>query len=189
MISLYGTKLEKLNHSVVKHLNEVDLKNTFLIANITAKNDNSKPKLSFLYSIKNWKESITIESLNFEFKLEDHFEYLFLNNDHEFYLELEKENKSLICTLGYNDTMNEQEKEKMQKIKTNLLTLRSKINKSKKELNYYNEILEGINSNNLPGRENSFLTYLNKLLLINSVDEDESVLNPNDNSVCLLSYI
>ena len=57
MISLYGTKLEKLNQSVVKYLNEVDLKNTFLIANITTtKNDNSKQKLSFLYSIKNRKK-------------------------------------------------------------------------------------------------------------------------------------
>ena len=84
--------------------------------------------------------------------------------------------------------MSEPEKENMQKIKTNLLTLRSKINRSKKELNYYNEILEGVNSNNLPSKENTFLTYLNKLLLINSVDEDESVLNQNDNSVSLLSY-
>lgn len=76
----------------------------------------------------------------------------------------------------------------MQKIKFQLSETQKKLNQSTKDLNNYQEIIDGVvNNSNFKDKSfdyNLFLKYLNKLLLLHDEDEEEGEsFYSNDNSV------
>lgn len=179
MISLYETKLEKINQIKNKYLNELDYNNIFLHVIVTNRKDKLQKELTI--PLKGLKEPIKIPEINQSFDIENHFEYLFLNDDSEYFAEFD--GNTLTCNFEYNENMNDAEREKMNKLKMSLTSLTTKSNKIKDDKKYYNDISDGLNNNNSGNKSLDFLSYLNKLFLVNSVDEDEHFNNSIDNSV------
>jgi hypothetical protein len=181
MLSLYETKLEKLDQIKSKYLNELDYNNILLHVIMLRKND--KFRNEYTIPLKGLKQPIKIPDINQNFDIENHFEYLFINDDTEYHAEFDV--YSFTCYFKYNENMNDAEREKMNKLRTSLTSFTTKSNKIKTDRKYYNDIYDGLNNNNSSNKNIEFLYYLNKLFLVNSVDEEEHFNNSIDNSVKL----
>jgi len=179
MLTLYETKLEKLNQIKSKYLNELDYNNILLHVIVISKTDKLKKESTI--PLKGLKQPIKIPEINQNFDIENHFEYLFINDDSEYFAEFD--GNSLTCNFEYNENMNDAEREKMNKLRMSLTSLSTKSNKIKTARKYYNDIYDGLNNNNSGNKSIEFLNYLNKLFLVNSLDEDEQFNNSIDNSV------
>jgi hypothetical protein len=184
-MNLYQSKIDKLNYYQNKYLNEIDYKNIFLICNIQEQNNNQK-NLTITHKITSFRDTVNIEPLNFQFNLEEHFVYLLTNEDHEYFKDFDSHKKNLLISIGYStDLISDLEKEKLMKIKNNLNLCQNKLSGVNVNLNRYKELIDGLNENNKSNQEREvylFIAYINKLLLLNSIEDEENILN-NDQSV------
>ena len=120
------------------------------------------------------------------------FNLFFIKKNNIYFLRELDKNLSFKLSIVVNSTASEKAKDKLQKVKLHLISCHSKMTISNNELNKYKEILEGLNSN-LDIKSSTqffdFINSLNKLLLLNSQDEDDiSMMASNDNSVKKFKY-
>lgn len=190
-VNLYQSKIDKLNYYQNKYLNEIDYKYAQLVCNIQEQKNNQN-YFSTSYKLSSCRDVINIEPLNYQFNLEEHFIYLFTNEDHEYFKDFESQKKNLIISLVYvTDQITDLEKEKISKIKNNLHLCQNKLSSVNSNLNKYKELIDGLNENNKCNQEREvhiFIGYINRLLLLNSIEDEENILN-NDQSVRQIKFL